>query len=253
MTKRPSLRLHHGRKTESEEKMLNYVYSLSSDPNFKKKVAQIRKKYKIPSQGFKGVSYGIGPTGTEYAETPKILIGTKFDEDVDALSQEYFLDIIWGMFIGNYVKYNDFNATGTPEGPAFEVIDLNGYLNGPFTYFGDPKLEKKEGLWYVRELAKTKPIAILLHPYASQRNIIDYIKKLYKSDILPLQDRLKNKDVRMETVRSKNSYVKERNQFIYDHRDLPRKKLVSLVADTFGEILDLTYISKIISDMEKSQ
>ncbi len=42
-----------------------------------------------------------------------------------------------------------------------------------------------------------------------------------------------------------------RNAFIYKHRDLPIKELVQLVYDKFEDLMDYTYLHKIIAEQDR--
>jgi hypothetical protein len=97
------------------------------------------------------------------------------------------------------------------------------------------------------------PVTLGISPFASQRDLISYIKSFYSSQIRPIQEQAKQslKDSPVKTRRKKSS-VRERNEFIYQHRLLPRKTIVSLVATGFGEYLDYGNVGKIIS-LEKAR
>ena len=91
------------------------------------------------------------------------------------------------------------------------------------------------------------PLAIRLSPYASERDIIDYVKKNYAFTIAPAQKSYQKSGVPIGKLRKKDQKREERNEFIYQNRRLTGKELMGLVNDKFGEVLDYGHIRKIIS------
>jgi hypothetical protein len=91
------------------------------------------------------------------------------------------------------------------------------------------------------------PIAILISPYASIRNISDFIKKNSLA-IKKIQEKYRNKENKIGHIKTKNPKKQERNQFIYDNRkNLSILETKRLVDEKFGECLDPEYIGKIRS------
>lgn len=100
----------------------------------------------------------------------------------------------------------------------------------------------------------TFPVMLAISPFASQRDIIEYIKKFHTNHILPIQKRsrvkFKNSPI---GNRSKDSSTRNRNDFIYKKRELPRKEIATSVAKEFKEFLDVGHIGKIISEEKKKR
>lgn len=93
------------------------------------------------------------------------------------------------------------------------------------------------------------PVVLRIHPDASQRDIIEYIKTHWHL-IKCYQDQYsnRNKDASFKNSKTKeNKKIKERNDFIYKNRDLPRKTIMQMVNKDFGADLDQGSIGKIIS------
>ena len=97
-------------------------------------------------------------------------------------------------------------------------------------------------------IADSFPLALLISPYATGRDIIDFVKKKYKTQIEPAQSAYKWTGINIGKVRKRNLSVQERDLFICKHKHLPTKRIVSLVADEYGEVLDYTYVNKIITE-----
>lgn len=96
------------------------------------------------------------------------------------------------------------------------------------------------------------PVIIRLSPYASQREVIDYIKKSYAELIEPIQERYRDEEIMLGRVKKKKKSIQDRNDYIYENKDLPRKEIAHLVYEVYGEILDEGHVGKIIS-LEKQK
>lgn len=100
----------------------------------------------------------------------------------------------------------------------------------------------------------TFPVMLAISPFASQRDIVEYVKKFHADHILPIQKRslAKYENTPMRN-RSKDSSTRDRNDFIYENRELPRKEIATSVAKKFKEYLDVGHIGKIISEEKKKR
>jgi len=94
--------------------------------------------------------------------------------------------------------------------------------------------------------SKSHPIALYINPEASQRQIEEFISKNW-SFIEAHQ-----KDVKSNFAGLRKRSNLKRDDFIYENRKLPRKEIVTLVAEKFNEFLDVGHIGKIIS-LEKKR
>ena len=98
---------------------------------------------------------------------------------------------------------------------------------------------------------KFYPSIIKINPSVSQRDLISFIKSNW--DIIKEnQKKSENFTQKIKSLRNKDIKKKERNNFIYQNRHLPIKKIFKMVSDEFGEILDDGHIGKIIS-LEKKR
>ena len=97
------------------------------------------------------------------------------------------------------------------------------------------------------------PVDIRISPYASERDILDYIKKMYSFFIKPIQERYKEK-TNLGKVKNKKEIIQLRNDLIYKNRHLKLKEIMALIGEEFGNsaIIDCGYIGKIIS-LEKKK
>lgn len=218
------------RSTIGNRKIWSYFIDLLRDKTFLSSVAGIRE-------------YSLDKDGRPKNEK-------LFQKRMRALCRNFGLDeIMWLEELELYVlkgtvpKENlatpcivlDRIEMGEDEYPAKDEFD-------EYEYFGEKPVEPIE----LESWSYSHPIIIRVSPYASQTEIIDYIKKTYTKYIKPIQERYVDEDVYLGKVRKKKQSVQKRNDFIYENREFPRKKIMSLVAGKFKEYLDVGHIGKII-------
>jgi hypothetical protein len=96
------------------------------------------------------------------------------------------------------------------------------------------------------------PVIIKISPYASQRDIVDYIRTMYPF-IEHFQEKYKSRDIKIGKQRKRNPDIQERDNFIYKNRHKPRKEIGKLLKDKYNNYLDQGEIGKIISREIKSR
>lgn len=132
-----------------------------------------------------------------------------------------------------------------------QMCDNNRPFLGKVTEEEDFKLI---ALFIKSELAPITPVAICVNPYMTERDIIDFVKKTYKTAIEPIQERYRKKHLlKLKGSRTKSKKKQTRNEFIYRNRHLPISQLSSLVASSYGKVLDQTYIQTIIRKEEEKR
>lgn len=107
-------------------------------------------------------------------------------------------------------------------------------------------------------LLNNYPIAILINPKASLRDIQDFITKNYDLRVTNLKKAFKNSILRknnLGNVKKKNNFIQERNEFIYQNKHLPSKVIMRMLYEKYGNNfeIDQGYIGKIISMEEKKR
>jgi len=227
--------------TSGFKKVENFVIDLSKKPDFLKTVRAIRKNFEIPENGFNR------PTNDDEFEEviTRLTLDDKFSKCIENISSSYKMEA-FSDFIKNYILFNDTQvALDYMYIPIIEVEDIYS------TFFvsaedDELKLGVKDKVECLMISAKTHPIGILIHPYMSQRDIIDAIKKIYKLQIEPLQKKYRDEKIKLGIIRRKSKRVEERNKFIYENRTLGMEKLRTAIREKYHEILDETYIYKII-------
>ncbi len=208
-------------KTSGHKKLMNYVQALFEDPKFIAEVNKIRKKVGIVN-------------GKELIPLSEVGVKriTAYHKGIDGLLLKYKLNYMWSDMISMFV--NDFSKNGASWGTICELQDVQDMKE-------DPLMET-----YIELDDNAFPLALRISPYASQRDLIDYIKIMYKETIKPMQDKYLDKEVKIGKFRSKKEHIKKRNTFIIENQHLPAKKIASMVAQEFGEYLDYALVSKII-------
>lgn len=229
--------------TSANKKTFHYIQYLTEDIRFQKEVEIIRSKYCIPHPGFKGPE--IKNTDTNnfyYIQDREKFDNTSFYKDVRQLCLNYALEHMWSWVIEDYILHN--NIESKVVGDSIIIFDVDSITGS------------RDNLEYMLYTVKeTHPVILLLNPYLSQRDMIDWIKRCHKTMIKPIQERNMIEGIKIGQIKKKKPGVKERNEFIILNKHLPRKVIMKMVGDKFGanSIIDYAYISKIISIENKKR
>lgn len=235
--------------TSSQKKMWNYINDLTKNSFLRKDIINFRKKFNIKENGYTKLIYTKASINSHkvltYPNYKEIKGHKEYRSDLTALSKKYKTGFFWEDILECYIFYNRFIDIET-KSSMIEVEDVSAHFSGDFGLF-------KNKDWYVmrgglKEKSEQFPIAIFLNPYVSQRDIIDYIKKTFKLSIEPKLKWYRDNKIKLGTVRRKNDRVKQRNKFIYENRNIKIEALVHLVNEKFGEIMDYTYVARIIKE-----
>lgn len=216
-------------KTQAFKKLWNYYLDLIETQKFQKEVELVRKKYNIPPSGFK-----IGES-TEVASSKLYKESLK---DIDDFCEKFGLDApVWEESLLVYILGNEIRKP--IDASLFFVSDI------PF--------EKNDDLWG-ESFDEIYPIALRMSPYATQRDILDYVKKCYKTHI-EFEQKKYRKNLKIGKIRTRKEVIRARNQFVYENKHLPRKKIWQLVEEKFGSKLSTDYgnIGKIISNEKRKR
>jgi hypothetical protein len=92
---------------------------------------------------------------------------------------------------------------------------------------------------------ETHPIALYINPEASQRQIQDFLSKNWGF----IEAYRKKSTGKITGLKKKSKGKQERKDFIYEHRDLPRKEIMRMANDQFPDLEHIDYgnVGKIIS------
>lgn len=215
-------------------KTYGFIQKLRLLPSFQKRIKKIRYAYQIPQKGFDS---GVLDKLIIKEKNPKIptkINKTLFLADIKNLLNNYNLSSSWVDLFTDYVLFNFF-------GNYYDVsqiltLDLGTKTQDPQSIDKTLEMSRKFDL---------NPIAILLPSSISERELEDYIKINFKK-IKSLQKKYVNSSWEISNLRQSNDRNKERDIFIYKHRHLSKKELMTKLTKNFGKTLDYTYINKII-------
>ncbi|KKR18345.1 MAG: hypothetical protein UU65_C0002G0220 [candidate division CPR2 bacterium GW2011_GWC1_41_48] len=227
------------------QKMWNYFLDITKKEYFNDVIKELRKKYEIPPNGYKPDEdgcYRFPPRNTIFEDNFQKELALR-NEIIEKICRKYqlhnfdFSDVVLRYVFYNYIELsNQLGACG-----LFIVSDVIKEKEDPFSEF----VQQSDDMAY--------PIAIRISPYASQRDLIDFIKNkiVWKKEIEFLQNKYKDKNIKIGRVKAKNQSTQERNDFIYQNRDKTLKEVRELLADK-NIFLDDGHIAKIIS-LEKQK
>jgi len=238
--------------SKGHHKLQSYFFDLVKKNNFIKEVQKIRLKHGIPLNGY-APDKRLTPQLDYLPFLPFDWFNGKVNDeihelviDLSKLKKKYELNqAVIHNPIDIFVVYN------IVQEPQNNMIwDMCCAM--------DLQLEKSNKLIKNFQDRKTEmyPVALSLSPYATQNDIISFIKKYYQRHIKPAQDKYKKSEIKLGCTRRKNVSIQERNDFIYANYYLPRKQLKQLVNNKCNElgldILDDGSLSKLIS-LEKQK
>ncbi|MFA6533169.1 MAG: hypothetical protein WCT22_04200 [Patescibacteria group bacterium] len=220
------------------KKMWNYFLAITKTDYFLQTIGELRKKYNIPPEGFKPKDkyYVFPPSGFSFEDFMKL-----GDEIRDKICKKYKLHgFDYGEVIQEYVYYgflhpiSQLNACG-----LFYTYDFILDKEEPF----GEMVQESDDMAY--------PIAIRMSPYATQRDLINYIKTVWDDEIDFLRKKYTDPNIKIGKIKFRKPQIQERNDFIYKNRNLPIKRIRKLLA--LQKIyLDDGHIGKVIS-LEKKR
>lgn len=246
------------RETQAFKKVESCFEALENDLDFMKKIKEIRKDFNIPINGFP-----LPKTLKDYRDIHAKAFfvpkedhkGEDFTKRLTKLLQEYDLEAV-GEALDCFVCFNSIDPfIEYAYSGIMEIFDLRHTFSNEIKRnerFGIT-IGKKERTQVLEVFSERLPIAILINPYMSQRDIIDYVKVMYKDWIKPMQDCYKNDKMPLGKTRRRSNFVKKRNEFIYSNKDKSAKEIMRLVNQEFGQLLDYTYIQKVIRDEKEKR
>lgn len=218
-----------------DKRARDYIEELIESPKFYTSVLNFRKKNQIPGKGF-GISVFDELLIAEvYPRIPDdILDKNSLIKSINNFLIRYGFSQEWFDFFSDYLLFEFIGDTENKK--QIFLLDLG--------HRGQKK--RDEQIEILNKNTIQNPIVILLPPFVSQRNIYDFIVSRWHQ-IENIQRKYNKELIKIVSTRRKNERIKQRDQYILKNHLLPKKKLMSKVADKFGDILDYTYLSKIIA------
>lgn len=206
--------------SKGSKKVWNYFLVVYKTDKFKKLIKEIRDKYKIE-------------IGKETTLSPIKI--KSFDKDLVGICNTYGLDNdIWFDSLEKFVFKDELIKP-----LSLDLCILSDNLNSK-------DLSKDE--------IKNYPIIIRISPYASKRDILNYIERTY-SFINHFQENYRDRDIRIGKFKTRNSYITERDDYIWENRNLPRREILKLLIKKYGNSIQIDEgcIGKIISNKNKEK
>lgn len=226
-------------KSSGYKKFQNYIREIFESDHFQIFVKNIRDKYKIPESGFQFTPEERWIPPREWVFTHNTEVSGAFENEIKEFCAKYKIHFIDGIDIfENYIFYNSKDYS----------MDIGGFSVCIVSDIANEKVDP-----YAKDIQDADdasyPIAIRISPYASLRDILDFVKVSYKFPIKHLQEKYKDKAIKLGKFKKRKTVIQKRNEFIYQNRHLPRRQIARLVLEKFGSKndIDYGYIGKIIS------
>lgn len=223
--------------TQNSQKLWAYFLSITRKDEFREKIEEIRIKCKIPINGFqkkgdiKNTPFG---EGLWTKKVHKMLIS-----EVEKLCHQYDLfPPDWATTFDSYIFYSKLVK---PDLSSGELCTIWDFVEDPESSWSSKSLKDFNSFY---------PLGIRISPYASQRDILDYVKKHHKW-IRIFQDKYKDENNKITSVRPVRFNKDKRNNYIYKYRHLSRKQIAEKLNTHMDISMDEGHIGKIISTETK--
>lgn len=226
-------------KSASFQKMSNYLMEIVKYESFQKIVAELRNKYEIPDGGFKPGSdeYEIPPENFDVKKEEALI-----KDMMDKICKKYALNCFdYYPVLLEYLWYNHI-CPACQHQPAelstcglFRISDLADEKINPYS----EELQEFDNISF--------PIAIRISPYASKRDLTNFInnKPIWQL-IAGVQERYRDKKIKIGRIKHKNYDIQERNNLIYENKNKPIKEIRKMLADK-NIFMDDGHIAKVKS------
>lgn len=249
--------------TQGRRKMWNYFFEISQSTEFLKEVEKVRKSIEKPEREYYLKDDKDGNIEIFFKKIRKKVTSKEIKKIVEQIKKDKKLSRN-NLRKGIYKICKKYYLHPLYWGPLIEDIIIKDKIPKMFDDFGfdlclfldqkeeneQYKLNKLEG-----EESDTLelddqffPLAIRISPYASKRDILNFVNKTYNSDIKFAQNHYLDEKIKIGKIKQRNSKIQNRNDFIYKNRTLPQKEIMKLVNKKFPnkKIYDYSYIGKII-------
>jgi hypothetical protein len=238
------------KKSQSYKKVENYVKELLRREDFNNDINNIRKRISIKITKEQR-------NNQDYRRKNRRKIGNKLDE----LMKKYSLKkYSWYETIEHYIYHNEYQEFDSrvhqgliyAEDMKVETEQYNATIYDE--RINEDTVKKLFEESYLFEDNELYPVILRISPWATKRDILDYVKNNYSSFIQKIQMRYRI-GVNIGATRSKSEFIQERNDFIWENRALPRKDIMNLLYKKYKDKkdfdIDEANISKIISLRKK--
>lgn len=216
--------------TDGAERMWQYFQDITRKHDFLEEIYRLREKYGMP-KGDHGqeIQFDIWKLSPDKRRL--------LTEDVNQLNTKFHLhplewQTVTSVFLMTNVIVKLFEDPCS--GGLCSIVDMVQLTEEPF------------GEEITRWDNQAYPIAIRISPNASLTQIRNFITSTYDEMILPMQNKYK-KQTLVAKVRKKNQKIQQRDDFIFQNRDMPRREIMRILGENGFDIIDPGHISRIIS------
>lgn len=218
----------------------NYILDLIETDFFQGQIQSLRKKFGIPSEGYKQTNKLWVCPPEEWCKKQGEKLQDKHCElqlEIWGLASYYEINkLIAPHPFEDYLFYNELNPRDENEDwdsfwSLFCITDKYALEKNVLRNAADvtevnesdiQKRYKNQLMRMIRDYPLANhPVAILVHPFASEREIVQYIKAEFKKTIEPLQEKYRRDETslyRIKSLRAKDPKIRQRDNFIYKHR-----------------------------------
>lgn len=219
-------------KTQGSRKLLAYVNNIIVLEEFQNKIHFIREMCHIPKNGYRPLKDNILNAPPNIGSNIRMII----DKEIDKICKKYNLHIVeWNETFTAYIYYNRFiKPWDFTFSHLCHVCDLKEETENPFS---------KHIIDFDN---KVYPVAIRISPYATKRDILDFINVAYPL-IKLFQEQHKDTKMKIGKYKKRDPKNIRRNEFIYKNRSLRLKDIAIKLQRKFNIDLDEGSIGKIIS------
>lgn len=230
-------------KTRSFKKIWNFIEDFIKKEKFVKFVLYLRKKYDIPKEGFKitGLVWSAIPNNWKHKKDRKKL--KNLEKEIENFFRPYHLaSKDWLPIFTEYLFYDKIFIS--PEANSYNLC----YVTDILTKCDSTGQNLNE------DIINAYPVALLINPRAGENDITDYVKKVYMSEIKPLQKKYDDNKLsfKIGKSRTKKKGIQKRNDFIYRSRNLPLSQIMRSFK-TSREVIDEGHIGAIKSQEIKKR
>lgn len=248
---------------KSKKKLLAWIDEFVDSDYFQKKKTEFREKYGVPETGFDSIKeeqvkeelkFEAAVGGTYLPIELKMFSDEQYEDMRDFIEEIVrpfpIIDETITLFIKVYLLHDVRFYELLYE--RFGSVDLCRVADSweDLLFYGQylplPD-DEKEGRLYglIEEEFRSYPVVLKLHSEITQNGLVDYIKKNWNVIDYHLSEYRGKSQI--AKTRPRNAHKKELYNFIYENKELPRKKLMRMVSDRFNEVLGYDHINKIIS------
>lgn len=219
--------------TQGYAKLWNYFCAVINTNIVQRKINELRKSFGVPDNFFQdGIYYRATPALRKLFSEKS---NKKLKNEFKSICKEYSLHYMdWYLVLEHYFYTNKLE----------QIAEINSFN---LCLISDLVKEKTKPI--SKEFTESDdmafPIAIRISPYASKRDILDYVEKQYPT-INEFQDLYRNNEIKIGKIKNKKPQITERNKIVYNNKDKPIKEIRKILAKN-NYFLDDGHIGKIIS------